>query len=291
MVTLGLKTQLKYWLGTPADFIFSILPARTPHQRVLSESVTIDPAARWREETEPMFGNRLLRFSAPPGDLTLQYTATVEVDHFIAQPERIDEVPVPDLPPEVLPYLWPSRYCESDRLAPTAIREFGNLRKGYGRVAAVCEWVHDYVQFKIGTTISNTSACDTFLQRVGVCRDIAHLAITLIRALNIPARFVTGHDFGEDPTLGPPDFHAYVEAFLGDRWYLFDPAQLVPRTGLVRLATGRDAADTAFATMFGAVQYRSMTTGIQVIDPGAAHWVPADVPLAISTATLAEEEA
>jgi transglutaminase-like putative cysteine protease len=161
---------------------------------------------------------------------------------------------VRNLPPEVMGYIYPSRYCQSDRLLKLANSTFGGQWQGYSRVEAIREWVQRHVTFTSNSSNTNTSAVDTLIERVGICRDFAHLMIALCRALNIPARFTTGTDYGADPILGPPDFHAYVEAYLGDRWYIFDPSGTAMPMGLVRFGTGRDAADVAFATIFGGVQ-------------------------------------
>jgi transglutaminase-like putative cysteine protease len=177
----------------------------------------------------------------------------VELDHHVEQPGHIPEVPVPRLPPQVLTYLYPSRYCQSDRLLKLASREFGQQWQGYSRVQAIRDWVLQRTTFTQNTSNSNTSAIDTLIDTVGVCRDFAHLMIALCRAINIPARFTTGIDYGADPVLGPTDFHAYVEAWLGDRWYIFDPSGTAIPMGFVRFASGRDAADVAFATIFGPV--------------------------------------
>ena len=174
--------------------------------------------------------------------------------HHRGEPSQIDEVPICELPPQVMGYIYPSRYCQSDRLLTLATAEFGKLRRGYGRVQAIRDWVHGHVTFKSNSSNSSTSAIDTLIERVGVCRDFAHLMIALCRAVNIPARFATGTDYGADPALGPPDFQAYVEVFLGGRWYIFDPSGTAIPMGFVRFGTGRDAADVAFATIFGGVK-------------------------------------
>lgn len=168
-------------------------------------------------------------------------------------PNDIPEVWVPQLPAEVLPYLYPSRYCESDRLNTYAMAQFGHLWQGYGRVQAICDWVRQHVRFESGSSTGTTGAAETLVHRRGVCRDFAHLMIAMCRAVNIPARFTTGLDYGADPILGPPDFHAYVEAYLGGRWYLFDPSGTAIPMGFVRINAGRDAADTAYASIFGNV--------------------------------------
>jgi transglutaminase-like putative cysteine protease len=180
--------------------------------------------------------------------LKLAYGATVDLSHYIAEPGQIGEVPVARLPAQVLSYIYPSRYCQSDRLHRFAMREFGQQWQGYSRVQAIRDWVLQRTTFSSNTTNSNTSAVDTLLETEGVCRDFAHLMIALCRAINIAARFTTGIDFGADPALGPTDFHAYVEAYLGDLWYLFEPSDTAIPMGFVRLGTGRDAADVASRT-------------------------------------------
>jgi transglutaminase-like putative cysteine protease len=164
-----------------------------------------------------------------------------------------------------LAYIYPSRYCQSDRLRQLANTEFGGIAPGYWRVRAIQDWVHKHTRFVSGSTNVTTSAVDTLIERVGVCRDFAHLMIALCRALNIPARFATGIDYGADPAFGPTDFHAYVEVFLSGRWYLFDPSGMALPMGLIRLGNGRDAADVSFATIFGNVQSFQPLIGIEGI--------------------------
>jgi transglutaminase-like putative cysteine protease len=141
------------------------------------------------------------------------------------------------------------------------------LNQGYSRVQAICDWVRTHVDFVSGASDGNTSAIDTLVTKQGVCRDFAHLMIALCRAVNIPARFATGMDYGAAPELGPPDFHAYVEAYVGNRWYLFDPSGTAIPMGFIRLATGRDAADAAFASIFGSVEWKTPIVSIEAI-PG-----------------------
>jgi transglutaminase-like putative cysteine protease len=135
-------------------------------------------------------------------------------------------------------------------------------------VQGICDWVRQRVVFAQNTSNTNTSAIDTLIDSVGVCRDFAHLMIALCRAVNIPARFTTGIDYGADPVLGPTDFHAYVEAYLGGRWYIFDPSGTAIPMGFVRFGTGRDAADVSFATIFGTVASTVPKIAIEAI-PGA----------------------
>ncbi|HEY7904893.1 MAG TPA: transglutaminase family protein, partial [Casimicrobiaceae bacterium] len=172
-----------------------------------------------------------------------------------------------------------------DRLVEFAHAQFGALEAGYARAAAIADWVHHHVKFKVGVSNTSTSALDTLVDRQGVCRDFAHLVIAFCRALNIPARFVTGVDYGADPALGPCDFHAYAEAWIGDRWYLFDATGISPLTGLVRIGTGRDATDVAFATIYGAVRTHAPTVSVRAVDdPERGIRPPMATMLAVSTA-------
>ena len=268
-----------------ADFLLYIHPAKTAQQNVQSESLLV---AQTTEQmvihTEPMTGNRCVRLRASAGPLTLSYQASVDLKHHSADPLKLEESSVWNLPQHVLPYLFPSRYCPSDRLLKLAGREFGHIAKGYGRVEAIREWVWRRIAFTSNTSNAHTSAIDTLIEQVGVCRDFAHLMIALCRALNIPARIVTGTDYGANPVLGPPDFHAYVEAWVGDRWYIFDPSGTAVPMGLIRIATGRDAADVAFATIFGSVVTGSPLIAAEaILDVAAGIELPRHTPLALST--------
>lgn len=254
MIRIELSIELNYQVDAMgADFIFNVHAARTPWQTVSHENLRVSQPVPLGDYTDPGSGNRYLRLRADPGNLTVSYQATVDVAHVFAEPDQIAEVPVQHLPPEVMVYLYPSRYCQSDRLIKLAIKEFGQIPQGYARVQAIRDWVSNRVTFASNTTNSNTSAVDTLIEEVGVCRDFAHLMIALCRALSIPARFATGTDYGAPAVLGPPDFHAYVEVYLQGGWYIFDPSGTVVPMGLIRFGTGRDAADVAFATIFGGV--------------------------------------
>jgi transglutaminase-like putative cysteine protease len=255
MIRLELKVDLNYEIDQHgADFVFNIHAANTPRQTISNENLFLSQPIEPQIYTDPATGNRYMRLRGLPGTLQLSYSATVDLSHHFTESALLAEVPVRNLPPEVMGYIYPSRYCQSDRLLKLANNEFGSLWQGHSRVQAICDWVRTRIAFTSNTSNSNTSAVDTLIERVGVCRDFAHLMIALCRAVNIPARFVTGTDYGADPALGPPDFHAYVEVYLGDRWYIFDPSGTAIPMGLVRFGTGRDAADVAFATIFGGVR-------------------------------------
>lgn len=255
VVRIELSVDLQYEVAPPgADFIFNIHGAHTRCQVIRSEQLDISQPLLPQIFTDPVSHNRYLRLSAAAGPLKVSYSAVVDLHHHLCAPELIAETPVASLPPEALGYIYPSRYCQSDLMGALVMREFGHLPQGHARVVAIQNWVRQHVRFEGNTTTSATSAMDTLNEGRGVCRDFAHLMIALCRALNIPARFATGIDFGADPALGPTDFHAYVEVFLGGRWYIFDPSGTAIPMGFVRFGTGRDAADVSFATIFGSVQ-------------------------------------
>ncbi len=285
MIRLTFSIGLQYEVaGYASDFIFNIHAAKTRYQSVVTEALTISQPVAPVIYTDPTYGTRYLRIKAEPGPLAVRYDATVDITHHSAAPAGLAEVPIAQLPREVLPYIYPSRYCQSDRLRRFATREFGHLPQGYWRAQAILDWVRQRTQFLSGSSNDSTSAVDTITEQVGVCRDFAHLMIALCRALNLPARFVTGIDYGADPAMGPNDFHAYVEVFLGDRWYLFEPTGVSPPMGLVRIGTGRDAADVSFATIFGAVKSSPPSIGIEALnDPANGFTLPWFCPEALSS--------
>jgi transglutaminase-like putative cysteine protease len=255
MIRFDLSITLDYTVLTPSDFIFIIQPTNTPYQRVTWESLVTQPELEVAEEVHGHPANRHLRMHAEPGPFQVKHDAIVDLVHHFALPADLRETPIAELPAQVLQYIYPSRYCQSDRMMDVARAEFGAMAPGYQRVEAIRQWVQSRTKFQIGSSHPGTSALDTYECGAGVCRDFAHLMISVCRALNIPARLATGVDYGADPALGPTDFHCYVEAYLGDRWYVFDPSGISPRMGLLRIGTGRDASEVAFATIFGTVQW------------------------------------
>lgn len=267
-----------------ADFLFNIEAARTAHQFVVQERLDLPPAVEVARYADPVLGNRMFRVRVPRGPFVVEYEAIVDIDHRLDDGTLLSEVPVAELPFEVWQYLRPSRYCESDRLMEFAMREFGNMPRGYARVYAIREWVRHHVRFLSRSTNERTSAVNTIVERTGVCRDFAHLMIALCRAMSIPARMSSTLDYGADPAIGPPDFHAVVEAYLSHRWYLLDPSGVSIPTGLLRIGTGRDAADIPFAAIFGQVESARPLVQIgAVTDAAAGIDMPVFTPKAIST--------
>ncbi|MCC5970020.1 MAG: transglutaminase family protein [Pararhodobacter sp.] len=205
------------------------------------------------------FGNQLTRLRAPSGRTTLWSDCIVEVD---GAPDIFawgaPEHQVDDLPPETLQFLTASRYCDSDALAPEAQRLFGQTQPGWERVQAICNHVHNHLTFGYGFGRPTKTASDAQREKTGVCRDFAHLSIALCRAMNIPARYASGYlgDIGV-PYSGPGDFCAWFEVWLGGRWYTFDARYNKPRIGRVLMVRGRDAADGAMITSFGAYDLKA----------------------------------
>jgi transglutaminase-like putative cysteine protease len=286
MIRFDFQVDLAYdvrgWDG--ADFVFNIHAARTAQQRVIDEQLTFNQPVQPEVATDASTDSVFTRLHAAQGPLKVTYRATVEIEHHFAEPNDLAEVPMRSMPLEVMPYVYPSRYCQSDRLLKLAFEEFGRLQPGYSRVLAVQHWVQQHVTFASNTTTSTTSAVDTLIERVGVCRDFTHLMIALCRALNIPARIATGTDYGADPALGPPDFHAYVEVYLGDRWYICDASGTGIPMGFLRLGTGRDAADVAFATIFGDVMAYAPIVSLRPLE-GPGLEMPRHCREALSTAS------
>ena len=200
------------------------------------------------------FGNWCSRLVAPEGDIR------IFTDGVVRDSGRTDEIApdaqqhaVEDLPEETLVYLLGSRYCETDRLTEEAWRLFGKTAPGWARVQAICDFVHNHIEFGYQHARRTKTAWEAYNEGAGVCRDYAHLAVTFCRCMNIPARYCTGYlgDIGMPPPYGPMDFAGWFDAFLGGRWYTFDARNNVPRIGRVLMARGRDAADVAIATTFG----------------------------------------
>jgi transglutaminase-like putative cysteine protease len=247
MSKIDVRADLKYEVRLATVFVFQIVAGRTEHQSVIWEQLEIDPQQTVEACRVGLDGNHMHRIVVQPCELRISYQANVLLAPEINRPTSVGESNISEMPPEVLTYLNPSRYCQSDLLARFSFEEFGQSQRGFSRVQAICDWVFKHLDYTPGSTNSWTTAADVLLQRIGVCRDYAHLAITLCRGVGIPARYVAGYAVG----LQPPDFHGFMEAFLGGQWYLFDPTRLAPISGLVRIGVGRDAADVSFATLTG----------------------------------------
>lgn len=257
------ETALEYNVKAPTHFCFNLEAAHWPTQKIVSERLAVSSGVAVRRFEDPGSGNRFFRFDAAPGPLLVDYKADVEV-YSEQIDEHLPETPVSEVPDAIFHYLMPTRYCESDVLGKPAQALFCKAPPGLSRVRRIVDWIHDNIEYKPGSTTSTTTAQEVFAQRAGVCRDFAHLGITLCRALNIPARLVAGYVWFDEP---PQDFHAIFEAWIGGRWVLFDPTGMAPVDRLVRIGTGRDAKDVAFATFFGTVEMTRKVVSVLEHDP------------------------
>lgn len=246
--------EIVYDLPAPADLMLLL------HLRPELETALVAPQIlRLSTDEEPEtfidhFGNRATRFHAPAGTLQLSLLSICRNSGDLddAAPGA-EQHPVADLPHDVLPYLLPSRYCENDRLGAFAWEQFGAVAPGWARVQAVCDYVHQHLRFDYMQARATRTAHEAWEEGVGVCRDFTHLAITLCRSLNIPARYSTGYlgDIGVPRDPAPMDFSAWFEVYLGGRWFTFDARHNRRRIGRLVMAYGRDAADCALTTSFG----------------------------------------
>jgi transglutaminase-like putative cysteine protease len=252
LIRAGYEIRYETDMATPMLAMLSIHPSRhkdlvTPHRIIAAPDVPM-------YDYPDAYGNVCTRLTVPEGGMTLSCDFTVE-DSGEPDPEARDaaQLPVEELPDDVLIYLLGSRYCETDRLSDTAWSLFGHIQPGWERVQAIVDFTHDHVEFGYHFARPTKTAWDAHQEKQGVCRDFAHLAITLCRCMNIPARYCTGYlgDIGIPPADAPMDFSAWFDVWLGDRWHVFDARHNRPRIGRILMARGRDATDTALTNTFG----------------------------------------
>lgn len=248
-------------MSAPTVATVQVRPRSDARHQLVTESWSTQPSLPIDEYTD-LYGNPVKRLVMREGQLAIRYDAVVAVPDE-PDPNAIEapQLPVDQIPGELLHFTLPSRYCLSDQLTDMAWELFGQSRPGGARVQAVCDWVHDNIQFQYGTSNPLTTAVDVLQARKGVCRDLAHLAITFCRALNIPARYLFGYlpDIYVPVNPDPMDFAAWMEVWLGDRWWTFDPRNNMRRVGRVLIGRGRDALDVAMVTTFGPATFQSMT--------------------------------
>jgi transglutaminase-like putative cysteine protease len=234
-VTVRVGCRIAYETSAPTPVLFVLRPRTDENILVIQESLSfgMPPPS---DEFKDSHGNTVYRSRLAPG-----------------RNVRGQMLSVGDIPPELLRYTLPSRYCDSDKLMSFAWNQFGNVTHGLPRVQAICDWVHNNIEYRFGSGRPDLSASDVIERRHGVCRDFAHVAIALCRAFNLPARYVTGHlpDIGYVDPGTPMDFHAYCEVFVGQEWLTFDPRYNIPRIGRIKIAHGADAVDAAFTTIYG----------------------------------------
>jgi transglutaminase-like putative cysteine protease len=264
IIRIGYDIQFDLLAEAPIVTLLNVHPSR--------EKDLIGPDIVQTEPETPIemfidaFGNKSARAVAQPGRIRFHNSTLIrdsgELDE---QGFAAPEIPVQDLPPEVLLYLMSSRYCEVDLLLNTAAELFGDSPRGWERVQAICGWVHANVTFGYKFASRTRTALGIYTERIGVCRDFQHLAITFCRAMNIPARYATGYlgDIGVQPDGNPMDFSAWFEVYLGGRWWTVDARHNHPRIGRILLATGRDATDCAITTSFG---FTTLTKFVVITD-------------------------
>lgn len=246
--------ELEFYCPQPTPMLLTLKVHSTRMGDLLvPDHVVADPAIPITDYRDT-YGNRISRIVAPAGTLRLSTEAVIR-DNGLPDVVNVQarQTPVEQLPDETLVYLLGSRYCETDPLVDTAWRLFDNHVTGWSRVQAICDYAHQHIEFGYHYARDTKTAWQVFQDKKGVCRDFAHLAITLCRCLNIPARYCTGYlgDIGMPPPYAPMDFAAWFEAYLDGHWYVFDPRNNTRRIGRVLIARGRDAADVAISTAFG----------------------------------------
>jgi transglutaminase-like putative cysteine protease len=288
MIRLGYDIELELSRPMAVVAVLNVHPSRwadlvEPDQLRLT-------AGAVRDEYMDSFGNRCTRIHASQGTLRL-WNSTLIRDS--GEPDPVDwsaaQVPVERLPTSAMQFLLASRYCEVDRLSDLAWQLFGNTAPGWPTVQAICDWVHNNVTFGYQYARPTKTALEVSEERQGVCRDFQHLAITLCRAMHIPARYATGYlgDIGVPPAPSPMDFSAWFEAYLDGKWWAFDARHNQPRIGRVLMATGRDAADVAITTSFGSSSLKKFTVVTEEVSPTQTPSAP-DKPAAGMSIVLAD---
>lgn len=258
---LRISAAADYELSAETFLLLMIEPSLVGARHQVKEELLRTTPTPYAGLSQDIYGNPVRRLIAPSGLFNFGFTATVEASPAVPVPDRAPEHAPRDLPPDTLLYTLPSRYCPSDTLNRLADSEFGKLTSGGERVRAVADWVREHIEYRYGTSDSATSARETLLERAGVCRDFAHLVISLNRALGIPARYVSGYCLG----LEPPDFHAWVQVYLGGAWHDVDATFDGVRPALVPIAFGRDAADVSMLTLWGSGICREQSVQVEQV--------------------------
>jgi transglutaminase-like putative cysteine protease len=253
--------ELRFDVTAPTPFIFMLRPRSGLGQWVAREEYALTPMSPAVEYVDS-YGNLCQRLVAPAGSFVVASSASVDTADTIDVAPGAPFTPVQLLPDDALRYLLPSRYCPSDILGAQAQEIVGDALPGYDQAEAIRGWIHANIEYRYGASDASTAAPDTLAQRSGVCRDFAHLGAALCRSLSIPARFVVGYLY----RLDPMDLHAWYEAFVGGRWYIFDATQPQPRGSRIAIAYGRDAADVALSTQFGPATLAEMKVWVRAAD-------------------------
>lgn len=273
-MTFQISCELDYSVPVPVVFLLNIRAQKNAWQKVLKETFTLVPQVPLVEHVDTVTGNRFDQISAEvPGVYHIRYSALVETRAEVMDGALLPETDVHEFPLEVLGCLYASRYCQSDRLGALVSQQFDQAAPPLARVREVVRWLRERIAYVSGSTHASTSAVDTLVERQGVCRDFAHLGIALCRAMNIPARYFTGYAH----ELNPPDFHACFETWIGGRWLLWDATGLASPDAVVRIGTGRDAADVSVCTAFGNLRLERQKVVCEALDPGYEKLMPSEL--------------
>jgi len=268
-LTVRVGCHLVFEALEPTPVLLILRPRADNEHITRREQFTLTPDIQ-REEFIDEHGNFSVRAMLQPGQNLVHHDALVDVS---SRPDNEGfpdySLPVDQLPPEILRYTLPSRYCDSDKLLSFAAQQFAYIQRGIDRVIAICNWVHWNIQYVTGSGRPDIAASEIVQRGYGVCRDFAHCGIALCRALNLPARYVTGHlpDIGFKDPGTPMDFHAYFEVYLGNRWCTFDARFNIPRYGRIKVAHGLDAVDVALSTVYGQARLASFEAWAYQVDP------------------------
>lgn len=253
-------SSFEMYAEVPVTSIFMLRSKSGAAQQIRQEAFITNPQTVMSEYIDS-YGNICQRLVVPAGTFLLESNVVAACSDTIDVHPTAGYTPVELLPDNVLQFMLPSRYCESDKVTELATLITSGLQPGYAQVEAIRHWVHTNFTRQYGVTNSSTSALDVLQTRTGVCRDFTHAAIALCRNLDIPARMVAGYLYN----LKPMDLHAWFEAYVGGRWYTFDPLMPEPMGGRIIMSYGRDAADVAFASHFGNVELRKMEVSVTEI--------------------------
>jgi transglutaminase-like putative cysteine protease len=268
-MTIRVGCRLVYDVMEDTPILLIVRPHSEVQNQVIEEELKIAPETPY-EEFVDWQGNTTQRWVLKPGETVITHDALVAVSSLWEDVDPLDQSSTIDqLPPALLRYTLPSRYCDSDKILSFAAQQFGHIPTARGRTRAICDWVHDNIKYVTGSGRSDISAVEILARGFGVCRDFAHVGIALCRALNIPARYVSGHlpDVGVLDPGSPMDFHAYYEAYIGDTWYTYDPRFNKPRIGRIKIAHGLDAVDGALTTTYGSGRMAWFEAWAYQVDP------------------------
>ncbi len=261
LILVSIAAELDYFFAEPADVLLAVEAIPMADQRLISDRLTVEgDSTTLRSVSEHGTPGRR-QWTEARGDTRIRYEAQVEVNRPSLKIAGLQVPPRRELPSDVIDYLFPSRYCEADRLETYATRKFGMVTGG-DQILMMSDWIYENFDYVPGSSDASTTATDSFLLRQGVCRDYAHVLISLARSVGIPARMVSVYA----PGLEPPDFHAVAEVWLDGDWYLVDSSRLAREESLVRIAYGRDATDISFMTIFGFAELRNQSVRVECVE-------------------------